>query len=457
MNGLPQGWAYATVEQLAGAQGLTTDGDWIETKDQDLDGDVRLIQLADIGDGEFRDRSARFVTTKTAHRLNCTFLENGDLLIARMPDPLGRASIFPGVGQPAITAVDVFVWRPGPGCPSSKWLTYFLNSPDVRDRIAEQAGGTTRQRIAGGRVKQLLIPVPPLPEQRRIVTKIDSLSTKSRRARSNLEHIPRLVEKYKRAVLAAAYDGHLASDKKGAVATISIDKLVVSLDQGWSPKCESEPAARGEWAVIKTTAIQPIRFVAGENKKLPPHLPPRPATTIDAGDVLITRAGPRSRVAIACVVRETYQRLMLCDKAYRLRVKTKEADPVFLAYMLNTPQSLDLLEQMKTGISDSGLNLTQSKFLALPVPNFSKDTQREIVRRIERAFAWIDRLGAETASARRLIDRLDEAALATAFSGELVRQDPADQPASMLLERICEAGVTTERRQGRRGRPRNIK
>ncbi len=117
MSDLPQGWTRATIAQLAGGQGMTTDGDWIETKDQDPNGDVRLVQLADIGDGEFRDRSARFVNSKTAHRLNCTFLQKDDLLIARMPDPLGRACVFPGVGQPAITAVDVFVWRPSLGGP----------------------------------------------------------------------------------------------------------------------------------------------------------------------------------------------------------------------------------------------------------------------------------------------------------------------------------------------------
>ena len=153
-----------------------------------------------------------FVTSETARRLNCTFLDKDDLLIARMPDPLGRACIFPGVGQPAITAVDVFVWRPSPDGVLAKWLMFFVNSSDVRSRMAEQAGGTTRQRIAGGRVKQLEIPVPPLPEQRRIVTKIDSLSAKSRRSRDHLDHIPRLVEKYEQAILAAAFTGSLTRD-----------------------------------------------------------------------------------------------------------------------------------------------------------------------------------------------------------------------------------------------------
>jgi type I restriction enzyme S subunit len=212
MNDVPHGWTRSTIEQLAGASGLVTDGDWIESKDQDPNGEVRLVQLADIGDGEFRDRSDRFVTPETVRRLNCTLLHEGDLLIARMPDPLGRACVFPGVGQPAITAVDVLVWRASRDGPNPRWLMHFVNSPDVRQTMLEQAGGTTRQRVAGGRIKRLEIPVPPLAEQARIAAKIDSLSAKSKRVRDQLDRIPRLVEKYKQAILSEAFRGNLTND-----------------------------------------------------------------------------------------------------------------------------------------------------------------------------------------------------------------------------------------------------
>jgi type I restriction enzyme S subunit len=72
--------------------------------------------------------------------------------------------------------------------------------------------------------------------------------------------------------------------------------------------------------------------------------------------------------------------------------------------------------------------------IGIPLP--SLDEQREIIRRIVIAFAWIDRLASETTSARKLIDHLDQAILVKAFRGELVPQDPNDEPASVLLERI---------------------
>ena len=135
MSDLPPGWATASLLDLTAAQGLMNDGDWVESKDQDPDGDVRLIQLADIGEGVFFDKSRRFLTSEKARELCCTFLNEGDLLIARMPDPLGRACVFPGVGQDSVTAVDVCIWRAGTAGIDARWLMHAINSPMVRREV----------------------------------------------------------------------------------------------------------------------------------------------------------------------------------------------------------------------------------------------------------------------------------------------------------------------------------
>jgi type I restriction enzyme, S subunit len=114
---------------------------------------------------------------------------------------------------------------------------------------------------------------------------------------------------------------------------------------------------------------------------------------------------------------------MLCDKAYRIRVKNDRTNPSFIAMMLNAPQSVSQIESMKTGISDSGLNLTQGKFLNLSLPKLTRSQQQEIVSRVEIALAWLDRVAAEHANASRLLPKLDQAILAKAFRGELVLSD----------------------------------
>lgn len=208
---LPRGWATATVQELAGVGGLVSDGDWVETKDQDPAGEVRLTQLADVGEGDFRDRSARFMTIDAAERLRCTYLKAGDALIARMPDPIGRACVFPGLDQPSVTAVDVMIWRTDGVLAEVEWFVRWINSPAIRKVMAEGAGGTTRQRIAGGRVKELELPVPPLAEQRRIVAKLDALMARLNRARTELDRVPVLGRRGHLSILRSAVRGEITA------------------------------------------------------------------------------------------------------------------------------------------------------------------------------------------------------------------------------------------------------
>jgi len=156
---------------------LFTDGDWIESKDQDPKGEIRLIQLADIGDGNFVDKSSRFINRETALKLKCTFLKKGDVLIARMPDPLGRACVFPlEEANKYVTAVDVCIIRPNEKCLAS-YLKYTLNSTDIRNTIARQKTGTTRERITRKKLGDLQIPLPPLPTQQKIASILDASDT----------------------------------------------------------------------------------------------------------------------------------------------------------------------------------------------------------------------------------------------------------------------------------------
>lgn len=160
-NSLPSGWAAAAIKDALRIESVMSDGDWVESKDQDPSGNIRLIQLADIGDGDFRNKSKRFMNLEAADRLNCTYLQKGDVLIARMPDPLGRACIFPGVGQESVTVVDVCLVRCSEGSAvSSTILKHWINSPSVRNAIALQATGTTRKRITRKKLEALELPLP---------------------------------------------------------------------------------------------------------------------------------------------------------------------------------------------------------------------------------------------------------------------------------------------------------
>ena len=172
---VPGHWDVVPFADLTGIGGTFVDGDWVESKDQDPSGDVRLTQLADVGVGHFRDRSSRFMRREVADRLNCTYLNPGDILIARMPDPLGRACIFPGDPSSCVTVVDVAMLRTARTDVDGGFVVQVLNSSLFGALVASKASGTTRQRISRGNLGRLPFPLPPLAEQYRIVAKVDEL------------------------------------------------------------------------------------------------------------------------------------------------------------------------------------------------------------------------------------------------------------------------------------------
>jgi type I restriction enzyme S subunit len=132
-----------------------------------------LIQLADIGDGYFVNKSARFMNQDAFTRLRCTELKAGDLLIARMPDPLGRCCIFPGDERKCATVVDVCIIRVNEDRVDSTWLMHAINSHSVRLQIKSYSRGATRVRISRKDLSNLQVPNIDLAEQKRIAAILD--------------------------------------------------------------------------------------------------------------------------------------------------------------------------------------------------------------------------------------------------------------------------------------------
>ncbi len=212
-----------TFPEIIAENGIFVDGDWVESKDQDKNGDVRLIQLADIGDGYFVNKSKRYLTSQKAKELKCTYLHKGDILLARMPDPLGRACVFPGLDMPCITVVDVCIIRPNSTNIDSAYLKYLINSPDFRKKIQKFITGTTRQRISRGNLSKINFYLPTIEEQHRIVKVLDlaqSLIEKRKQAISYLDD-------YIKAVFLDMF-GDPVSNPKGWEVVKFTDVLVLS-------------------------------------------------------------------------------------------------------------------------------------------------------------------------------------------------------------------------------------
>jgi type I restriction enzyme S subunit len=208
---------FFSIPELIGSEGVFIDGDWVESKDQDEKGSVRLIQLADIGEGTFLNKSNRHLTKKKAIALRCTFLKKGDILVARMPDPLGRCCIFPRVEQESVTAVDVCIIRPSGSIVSNVFLMYLINSSSIRNQIYKFSTGTTRRRISRGNLSKIKLPIPPMNDQIRIATLLSRVEALIATRKDNL----RLLDEFLKSTFLEMFGDPVRNEKAFEVRTLS--------------------------------------------------------------------------------------------------------------------------------------------------------------------------------------------------------------------------------------------
>jgi type I restriction enzyme, S subunit len=213
------------------------------------------------------------------------------------------------------------------------------------------------------------------------------------------------------------------------------------IQQGWSPQCEKMPSQDGEWGVLKTTAIQEGVFLSNENKKLPEHMESRPAIEVKSGDILMTCAGPRNRCGVTCFVKETRGRLMMSGKMYRFRTDREKVTSKYLEEFLLSQEAKFAIDKMKTGINDSGLNLTHGRFKSLTVPIAPLNEQKRIVLKIEGLFSELDKGVVNLKTAREQLKTYRQAVLKHAFAGNLttqLRDENSDQINNSISSQIVE-------------------
>lgn len=311
------------------------------------------------------------------------------------------------------------------------WLRHYFATRTYRDFVERVALGININNLRGSDLGAMPIPVAPLAEQRRIVAKLDALTARTARARADLDRIPALAARYKQAVLAKAF----IEAETGAFETTTLGALSDEVRNGLSRRPEHAPPG---FPILKISAVRPLTVRLDEVRY---YLVERGEDVgryvLRSGDLLFTRFNGNPELVAACGrVRELPDEGMLYpDKLIRVRLDQNRVAPEFAEIIASSPQARGQLEQhIKSAAGQHGISGGDLKLLRMPLPTV--DAQRVIARRTTTALREIESMVAEAATARHLLDRLDQAVLARAFRGELVPQDPADEPASALLDRI---------------------
>lgn len=532
---LPDGWAEASLPELIAPTGVLTDGDWVESKDQDPNGDVRLTQLADVGDGAFRDRSSRFLTSSKATELRCTYLRPGDVMIARMPDPLGRACVFPGSPMPCVTVVDVCIVRPGTTEIDSRWLRSFINSPGFRLAVASLQRGSTRKRISKKNLSGIALPVPPSHEQKRLADEIESYLSRLDDVVATLERVQRNLKRYRASVLKAAVEGRLVPTEAELArqegrdyepAEVLLQRILDERKARWIEDAGEKARARAESKAKKAgkpwsksddeAALEKGRKAAA--KKYQPPEPPDTSevselpegwcwTTVDAvGDVLLGRqrapqylTGKYSRpyLRVANIKddqidftdvkemdfdEEHFEKYSLCQgdilvsegqspelvgqsaiyrggvpelcfqkTLHRFRSVPGGPAPEFAQVVFRAHVKNEVFKKVAS-ITTNIAHLTLIKFKASRFPLPPADEQERIATEVARLLSVADATDTQVASQLARLHRLRQSILKWAFEGRLVDQDPSDEPASVLLERIAAEREKAEANGGKKKR-----
>ena len=255
----------------------------------------------------------------------------------------------------------------------ARWL---VRNPKVWEQLkaAAKGMGDRRRTLSPDIFLNVTSLLPPLAEQQRIVAHLDAIEARITRVQKLREEAAAEVAALFLKLLGEAVTPHGEGWKRETVTDV-----IESMDAGWSPQCDDIPAREGEWGVLKTTSVQWGNFQPKYNKALPSDLVAVPSLAVKKGDVLVTRAGPRKRVAVVAAVRRNEPKLTKSDKIIRLRANRARIHPRFLELSLASPFSQEHLVQRKTGLADAQVNISQSILRATPVAYPALNDRNELL------------------------------------------------------------------------------
>jgi len=316
---------------------------------------------------------------------------------------------------------------------TSEFLMRWVQGLNELLLLAWAKQGATVESIEHAYLAETVVPLPSREEQAQITTFLGRETARIDALIAEQEKLLALLVEKRQATISHAVTRGLDPNvpmKDSGIAWLGevpahwsifpIKWATSSIEQGWSPQCESHPVdSPDEWGVMKVGCVNGGIFDPAENKKLPAELEPVPAYALKRGDLLVSRANTRDLVGSAAVVPEDHPNLLLCDKLYRMRTDHNICEPRFVAAFLGTPQARSQIELQATGASSSMLNIGQSTILDMPLPLPPISEQIEILNWLESQVLKLDETRARVEHAICLLKERRGALISAAVTGQV--------------------------------------
>lgn len=322
---------------------------------------------------------------------------------------------------------------------NNHFVYYYLKH--IKPIAEAMATGTTFKELSGSVAAQLPFVFAPTNEQERIADKLDAVLARVDACRNRLDRIPAILKRFRQSVVSAAVSGKLTEEwrsqqstdvnagritrttladlcQTGRVITYGVIKLGDETPDG--VPCLRTSNVR--WLRIDTTGM----------KRIAPTLSAEYSRTIlEGAEVLVNVRGTLGGVAVTSADMVGWN---VSREVAVVPVDPAKADSEFLALWIAADRQQRWLSKVEKGVAYVGINIEDLRTLPVELPSFSE--QRKIVRRVESLFAYADRIEARYSAVRAQVEKLTPSLLAKAFRGELVPQDPNDEPATELLARV---------------------
>jgi len=380
----------------------------------------------------------------------------GSIAIAMYGATIGKVSI---LGVPAATNQACAVAAVNLGVCSPEFFFHYLCSQ--RDEFVKAGKGGAQPNISQGLIKDWPIPLAPLNEQRRIAAKLDTTLAAVDACRQRLDGVAAILKRFRQAVLAAATSGELTREwreERGGTIDSWSKKIIADVsdqvfDGPFGSNLKSDDYTAQGARVVRLENISHLRFIEEKRTYVSREKFALLQKHVLFEDDILFSSFVDEEVRTCLLPAELSGGSINKADCFCIRANRDICLPGFVVSVLSCRSTFESFDGLVHGATRPRINLKQLKSIAINFPPIGE--QLEILKRQDDLFSLADQLEARLTTARKLVDRLTPALLAKAFRGELVPQDPGDEPASVLLERIraarqAEAGAGKPSRRGRR-------
>ena len=341
-----------------------TDGDWIESKDQSDEG-IRLVQTGNIGEGKFLEKGdrAKYISEETFDSLKCTEIFPGDILVSRLPEPVGRACIIPEKEERMITAVDCTICRPDENMVLKEYLCYFMQSEAYYTRLMNNVTGTTRKRISRKNLGNVELDIPDKETQAVVVKNLDILSRIIDGRKEELERLDELIK-----ARFVEMFGHQSHNEKGLPYMTIDDVAEIYLGITHTPEYVNEGVT---FISAKNTSgdyldLSDVKYISREEYEGAPQ-----GSKPQKNDVLFSRVG--SNLGHPVILEEDIELCTFVSLGF-LRSKGRVTSNYMKHWMRDDYFPTQVSEHVKGG-GQPNLNTGWLKKFKIIVPEMDKQTE----------------------------------------------------------------------------------